>query len=93
VFQLDGGGTRTFTFTTAAESGGGGNPKREPIVDVGQVTMAADNSGYKEKLRTNLQLAGHITEISVTPQSGTVTKCTIPAEPRVLVEVCRETCS
>jgi hypothetical protein len=91
VFQLDSGGTRTFTFTTDTEASGGN--KKEPIVDVGNVPMAADNTGYKKKLRTNPQLAGHITEITVSPQSGTATKCTFPAEPRVLVELCRGTCS
>jgi len=91
VFQLDGGETRTFTFSTESE-GGGPNPKREPIVDVGPVPMTADNAGYKKKLRTNPQLSGHITQVTVRPQSGTPTVCSFPAEPRVLVELCRGGC-
>jgi hypothetical protein len=90
-FELDAGaGIRTFTFTTADESGG--NPKKEPIVDVGQVPMSADNSGYKKKLRPNPQLTGHITQVIVTSQAGAPTTCSFPAEPRVMVELCRQAC-
>ena len=90
VFQLDAGERRTFTFTAETESSG---QKKEPVVDVGNVSMAADNGGYKKKLRTNPQLSGHITQVTVRPESGNATTCSFPAEPRVLVELCREKCS
>jgi hypothetical protein len=92
VFELDGGaGTRTFTITADSETGQ--NPKREPVVDVGNSPMTAENLTYKKKLRINADPSGHITQITVQPKAGNPVTCHFPAEPRVLVELCREKCS
>jgi hypothetical protein len=91
TFQLDSGDTRTFTITTEAESGQ--NPKREPVVDPGNSQMTEDNGSYKKKLRISADPSGHITQMIVQPQSGNPVTCTFPAEPRVLVELCRGRCS
>jgi hypothetical protein len=92
TFQLDSGGTRTFTITTETD-GSGQNPKREPVVDVGNATMTPDNGSYKKKLRIDADPSGHITQMVVQPQSGNPVTCTFPPEPRVLVELCRGRCS
>jgi hypothetical protein len=91
TFQLDSGDTRTFTITTADEPGQ--NPKKEPVVDVGASQMSSDNGGYKKKLRLASDPSGHITQMIVQQQTGGPVTCTFPAEPRVLIELCRGRCS
>lgn len=92
VFQIgadDDPQRQTKTFVFGIE--GTGN-KREPIVTFDNVTMTADNSGYSKKLRIDADPQGAIKEVTVTPPSGSATKCTFPADRRVMVELCREKC-
>jgi hypothetical protein len=92
VFQPDSGGDPvTFTFKAEDEVEPEKEKKKEPTVEVGNVSMTADNGSYKKKLRPS-QLQGHITQITVTRQTGSATICSFPAEPRVLVELCRQQC-
>jgi polyisoprenoid-binding protein YceI len=94
VFQQDDGTTRTFTITTDTEANPGQNPKREPVIELANADdLDSDNAGYKKKLRIKNDPQGHITQIIVRPQSGDPVTCNFPAEPRVLVELCRGQCS
>jgi hypothetical protein len=92
-FRVDGSAeTRTFTISTESEAGSSGpNPKREPVVDVGNVSMTAENAGLKKRIQN--PDSGHITQITVNSQAGTPTICTFPDAPRVLIELCRGACS
>ena len=93
TFLLDSGGQTKFTFTTASD-GSGSNPKFEPVLDVGNVTVQEDNGGKTKKLRiTQNPFSGRISGITVVSQAGASTNCSFVDVPRVLVELCRGTCS
>ena len=85
-----GGSVETRKFTAALEPVGNGS---EPVLQA-EEAMAADNSSDAKKLRfaRSPEPNGSIREVTIHTGQNTKT-CRFPSDRRVLVELCRGSCS